>query len=166
MSTDSDKRPRRPAASLLGDRSVEALERTLRSEVIPRLVRAHRAHPDGREPTPTVAPGPGDADRFLLELLADQAPTQYPTVEMLLAEGADLEAMCLGLFGPAGVPRDVVHRLSTEMIRIIERPESREWLQHQGAEPAPGTPEQLAERVRSDVARIKKLLADTHLKLN
>jgi tripartite-type tricarboxylate transporter receptor subunit TctC len=52
------------------------------------------------------------------------------------------------------------------MIRIIERPESREWLQHQGAEPAPGTPEQLAERVRSDVARIKKLLADTHLKLN
>jgi methanogenic corrinoid protein MtbC1 len=101
MSTDSDKRPRRPAASLLGDRSVEALERTLRSEVIPRLVRAHRAHPDGREPTPTVAPGPGDADRFLLELLADQAPTQYPTVEMLLAEGADLEAMCLGLFGPA-----------------------------------------------------------------
>jgi methanogenic corrinoid protein MtbC1 len=69
--------------------------------VIPRLVRAHRAHPDGREPTPTVAPGPGDADRFLLELLADQAPTQYPTVEMLLAEGADLEAMCLGLFGPA-----------------------------------------------------------------
>lgn len=88
-----------------------------------------------------------------------------PTVHEAGVKGFATAAF-LGLFGPAGVPRDVVHRLSTEMIRIIERPESREWLQHQGAEPAPGTPEQLAERVRSDVARIKKLLADTHLKLN
>lgn len=88
-----------------------------------------------------------------------------PTVHEAGVKGFATAAF-LGLFGPAGVPRDVVHRLSTEMIRIIERAESREWLQHQGAEPAPGTPEQLAERVRSDVARIKKLLADTHLKLN
>lgn len=101
MSTDSDKRPRRPAASLLGDRSVAALERTLRSEVIPRLVRAHRAPQPGRTSEPSVGPGPGDADRFLLELLGDQPPSQYPTVEMLLSEGADLEALCLGLFGPA-----------------------------------------------------------------
>ena len=101
MSTDSDKRPRRPAASLLGDRSVAALERTLRSEVIPRLVRAHRTQPPGRESGTSVGPGPGDADRFLLELLGDQPPSQYPTVEMLLSEGADLEALCLGLFGPA-----------------------------------------------------------------
>ncbi len=101
MSTDSDKRPRRPAASLLGDRSVAALERTLRSEVIPRLVRAHRTQPPGSEAGSSVGPGPGDADRFLLELLGDQPPLQYPTVEMLLSEGADLEALCLGLFGPA-----------------------------------------------------------------
>jgi methanogenic corrinoid protein MtbC1 len=101
MSTDSDKRPRRPAASLLGDRSVAALERTLRAEVIPRLVRAHRTQPPGRESGTSVGPGPGDADRFLLELLGDQPPSQYPTVEMLLSEGADLEALCLGLFGPA-----------------------------------------------------------------
>ena len=101
MSTDSEKRPRRPAASLLGDRSVSALERTLRSEVIPRLVRAHRARPASQERAPAIGPGPGDADRFLLELLGDQPPSLYPTVEMLLAEGAELEALCLGLFGPA-----------------------------------------------------------------
>lgn len=101
MSTDSDKRPRRPAASLLGDSSVAALERTLRSEVIPRLVRAHRHPlPDGGLVS-SVQPGPGDADRFLLELLGDQALARYPTVEMLLSEGAELDALCLGLFGPA-----------------------------------------------------------------
>lgn len=101
MSTDSDKRPRRPATSLLGERSVAALERTLRSEVIPRLVRAHRNQPAGDGSGSAVGPGPGDADRFLLELLGDQPPLQYPTVEMLLSEGAELEALCLGLFGPA-----------------------------------------------------------------
>lgn len=101
MSTDSDKRPRRPATSLLGERSVAALERTLRSEVIPRLVRAHRNQPAGAGSGSAVGPGPGDADRFLLELLGDQPPLQYPTVEMLLSEGAELEALCLGLFGPA-----------------------------------------------------------------
>jgi methanogenic corrinoid protein MtbC1 len=100
MSTDSDKRPRRPAASLLGDSSMAALERTLRSEVIPRLVRAHRA-PWREGDSTAIGPGPGDADRFLLELLSDQPPSRYPTVEMLLAEGADLDAVCLGLFGPA-----------------------------------------------------------------
>ena len=100
MSTDSDKRPRRPAASLLGDRSVAALERTLRAEVIPRLVRAHRHRLPEEAAPAAVQPGPGDADRFLLELLGDQPPAQYPTVQMLLSEGAELEALCLGLFGP------------------------------------------------------------------
>lgn len=143
MSTDSDKRPRRPAASLLGERSVAALERTLRSEVIPRLVRAHRAQPAGREPGALVGPGPGDADRFLLELLGDQPPSQYPTVEMLLSEGVELEALCLGLFGPAAsrlgtlwrddrcdfttvtVALGRLHRLMRELSAAFDNPRSR-----------------------------------------
>ena len=102
MSTESDKRPRRPAASLLGHSSAAALERALRAEVIPRLVRAHRAPAPG-DSAPQgaqVGAGAGDVDRFLLELLSEQSPGRYPTVEMLLSEGADLTALCLGLFGP------------------------------------------------------------------
>lgn len=90
---------------------------------------------------------------------------EVPTVHEAGVKGFATAAF-LGLFGPAGMPRDVVGRLSTEVLRVIERPETREWLLQQGAEPAPGTPEQLAERVRSDVARIRKLLRDTQLKLD
>jgi tripartite-type tricarboxylate transporter receptor subunit TctC len=75
-------------------------------------------------------------------------------------------AAFLGLLGPVGLPRDVVARLSAEVIKIIQRPESKEWLLRQGAEPAPGTPEQLAERIRIDLARFNKLLRDNNLKLN
>jgi tripartite-type tricarboxylate transporter receptor subunit TctC len=75
-------------------------------------------------------------------------------------------AAFLGLLGPAGLPREIVARLSTEVITIVQRPESREWLVRQGAEPAPGTPEQFAERIRNDLEQMNKLLRDTKLKLN
>lgn len=146
MSTDSDKRPRRPAASLLGHSSVAALERTLRAEVIPRLVRAHRAGPPGPAAAGSsarVGPGPGDMDRFLLELLGDRAPARYPTVEMLLSEGVELDALCLGLFGPVAnrlgtlwredrcdfttvtVAMGRLHRLMRELSACVDTPRSR-----------------------------------------
>jgi hypothetical protein len=54
--------------------------------------------PGGRAAT---VPSPGDVDRFLLEILAERAPDTYRTVEMLLAEGVELDDLCLGLLGPA-----------------------------------------------------------------
>ena len=75
-------------------------------------------------------------------------------------------AAFLGLLGPVGMPRDVVARLSTEVTKIVQRPETREWLQRQGAEPAPGAPEQLTERIRSDIERMNKLIREHNLKLN
>jgi len=74
-------------------------------------------------------------------------------------------AAFLGLLGPPGLPRDIVSRLSADVMRIVERPESRDWLQRRGAEPNPGTPEQMAERIRTDLEKFNKLLRDTNLKL-
>ncbi len=88
-----------------------------------------------------------------------------PTVSEAGVRGFYTSAF-LGLLGPAGMPRDIVSRLNAEVVKIIERPESKEWLQRQGAEPAPGTPEQLAERIHTDLAQFRKLIRDTNLKLN
>jgi tripartite-type tricarboxylate transporter receptor subunit TctC len=90
---------------------------------------------------------------------------EVPTVHEAGVKGFSAAAF-LGLFGPPNLPRDIVARLSGEMIKIIQRPETAEWLTKQGAEPAPGTPEQLAERVRSDLERMNRLLRETNLKLN
>lgn len=75
-------------------------------------------------------------------------------------------ASFLGLLGPAGLPRDIVGRLNAEVVRIVQRPESRDWLQRQGAEPAPGTPEQFAQRIRTDLDRLGKLVRALNLQLN
>jgi len=74
-------------------------------------------------------------------------------------------ASFLGMFGPPGLPREIVQRLNTDVVRIIERPESREWLLRQGAEPAAGTPDQFAARIRADLERLGKVIKAIDLKL-
>jgi len=74
-------------------------------------------------------------------------------------------ASFLGMFGPPGLPRDLVNRLNGDVVRIIDRPESREWLLRQGAEPAAGSPEQFAARIGSDLERLGKVIRAIDLKL-
>jgi tripartite-type tricarboxylate transporter receptor subunit TctC len=71
----------------------------------------------------------------------------------------------LGLLGPAGLPRDIVDKLNAEVVRIVQRPESRDWLLRVGAEPAPGTPEQYAERIRHDLERLGRLIDRLNLRI-
>jgi tripartite-type tricarboxylate transporter receptor subunit TctC len=62
----------------------------------------------------------------------------------------------MGLFGPAGMPRPLVDRLSAGIAKAVQRPELMQRADMMGAEPVYGTPEQLAEIVRGDLARYAK----------
>jgi len=57
-----------------------------------------------------------------------------------------------GLLAPAGTPPEVVARLNAELAAALKAPEVRERLAGEGAEPAPGTPEQFARLLRAEVA--------------
>lgn len=74
-------------------------------------------------------------------------------------------ASFLGIYGPPGLPREIVARINGDVVRIIDRPENREWLIRQGAEPGAGTPEQFAARIRADVDRLGKVIRAIDLKL-
>jgi len=58
-----------------------------------------------------------------------------------------------GMFAPAGTPRDIVSRLSRELVKVLEAPDVRAQLAAQGVDPWPGTPEQLGELLRADMER-------------
>ena len=58
-----------------------------------------------------------------------------------------------GVFAPAGTPPEIVKRLNTEIVRIINSPDVREKLAALGAEPAPNSPEEFAALVKADVAK-------------
>ncbi|MEO7761832.1 MAG: tripartite tricarboxylate transporter substrate binding protein [Casimicrobiaceae bacterium] len=71
-----------------------------------------------------------------------------------------------GLFAPAGTPKDIVIRLNREVNAIIAQPEVRERLLGIGMEPAAGTPEEFTARQAADIAKWKKVVADSGAKID
>jgi tripartite-type tricarboxylate transporter receptor subunit TctC len=59
----------------------------------------------------------------------------------------------VGIMAPAGTPRDVVMRLNTEAVAALGRQDLKDALAAQGAEAAPGTPEQFGAHVKSEMLK-------------
>ena len=72
----------------------------------------------------------------------------------------------LGLVGPAGIPREIVTRLNTETVKIVQRRDVQEWLAQQGSEPAPGSPEDFAAKIRTETEKLAKVVRDAKIRLN
>jgi tripartite-type tricarboxylate transporter receptor subunit TctC len=70
-----------------------------------------------------------------------------------------------GIFGPAALPKGTVAKLNAEIVRILQDKEVAQRLAREGAEPAPGTPEELARFMRAEHEQWKKTIAAAKLKL-
>ncbi|HWP89978.1 MAG TPA: tripartite tricarboxylate transporter substrate-binding protein, partial [Burkholderiales bacterium] len=57
------------------------------------------------------------------------------------------------VFAPATTPRAAIMRLNSEIGRTLNAPDMRERLQAQGTEVVAGTPEQLGDFVKSELAK-------------
>ena len=62
------------------------------------------------------------------------------------------------MFAPAGTPKDIINKISLEVVRIINLPDVKERLLLQGAEPIGSTPEQLAAVLANDIAKYAKVM--------
>jgi tripartite-type tricarboxylate transporter receptor subunit TctC len=69
-----------------------------------------------------------------------------------------------GLFGPAGMSPAVVSRLNSAIGKVLRTPEIRKKLEDLAIPPSPGTPEQLAQVVKTDLDRWGKLFSEIGLK--
>jgi tripartite-type tricarboxylate transporter receptor subunit TctC len=69
-----------------------------------------------------------------------------------------------GLFAPAGTPKDIVQRLNREVNAIVASSEIRDKLLGLGMEPMPGSPEDFTARQAADIAKWKKVVADSGAK--
>ena len=90
-----------------------------------------------------------------LVVLTERRIATLPDVPTAKEAGVDGFTMPLwyGMFAPAATPRDIVSRLSRELVRALEAPDMRERLTALGVEPWPGTAEQLGELLRADIER-------------
>jgi tripartite-type tricarboxylate transporter receptor subunit TctC len=72
----------------------------------------------------------------------------------------------LGLFGPAGMPKDVVARLNKETVDILKQPAVRETLAKQGVEIVTSTPDELGSLVAKEIERWGKVVKDAGIALD
>lgn len=69
-----------------------------------------------------------------------------------------------GILGPAGVPKPIVDKLNAEIKEALARPEFRKQLETLGLEPTYSTPQELSNRIRSELARWTKVIKDAGIK--
>ncbi len=67
---------------------------------------------------------------------------------------------------PRGTPNDIVAKLHTEISAIVKTAEMKERMAGLGVDPVGGTPEQLGELVRTEIAKFRKIVADAKITLN
>ena len=68
-----------------------------------------------------------------------------------------------GIFLPAGTPRELVARLQSVIVRVVNMPEIRIPIIETGAEVGGGSPEEFAAFVRADRERWRKAVSDAKL---
>ena len=69
------------------------------------------------------------------------------------------------VFAPAGTPAPVVERLNGAINAAMSSPQMKDRLQSQGAEPQSGTPQQLAELVKSELAKYAKIVKAANIRV-
>ena len=96
---------------------------------------------------------------------AERSPLlpEVPTVSEAGLPGFEVTSW-YGVFGPAGLPADVVAKLNVEIGSIVTAPDVKERLAALGAEPSVKTPDQFGQYVREEVTKWAKVVKDSGAK--
>lgn len=82
-----------------------------------------------------------------------------PTLDETGMKGFNLGTW-FGILAPAATSKDVVTRLNTEIVKIINSADFRKKMEEIGAEPVGNTSEQMAKQIRDDTSLYAKLVKE------
>jgi tripartite-type tricarboxylate transporter receptor subunit TctC len=101
----------------------------------------------------------------IIGLGADKRMALLPDVPAIAETVPGFTAVSwFALFGPAGVPADVVDKINAEVRAIFADPKvQRDFLDAQYFESLAGSPAALAERIRNEEPKWRKLIRDSHI---
>ena len=105
--------------------------------------------------------------RALAATSAERSPL-LPEVPTMRQSGIkDFEVTTwYGLFGPAGLPRDIVSRLNSTLVAAVKQPANAKRLAEQGLDPSHSTPEALGNTVASELAKWAKVVKAANVVVN
>ena len=87
-----------------------------------------------------------------------------PTLQEAGVAGYDA-SVWLALLAPAGTPHEVVAKLNAEIGNLMDAPDVRKALLGAGVEPAPSSPEAMAQYMAQEMARWGKVVKAAGIKL-
>ena len=82
-----------------------------------------------------------------------------PTLEEAGLKGFNIGTW-FGVLATVATPKDIVARLNTEMVKVIQSPEFRSRMAEIGAEPIGDTSAQMAQQIASETEKFGKLVKD------
>jgi tripartite-type tricarboxylate transporter receptor subunit TctC len=88
---------------------------------------------------------------------------EVPTVSEAGLAGFEVTSW-YGVFGPAGLPADIVVKLNSEIGSAVTAPDVKERLAALGAEPSVKAPDQFARYVRQEITKWAKVVKDSGAK--
>ena len=88
---------------------------------------------------------------------------EVPTLSEAALPGFEVTSW-YGVFGPVGLPADIVVKLNSEIGSAVTAPEVKERLAALGAEPSVKAPDQFGRYVRQEIARWAKVVKDSGAK--
>ncbi len=103
-----------------------------------------------------------------LAVSGGQRSAQYPELPTIGEFYPGLEnSIWLGLFGPANLPEAVLHRLRSELRRVLESPDVKQKLNAAGGlDPYVASPDEFAALIQRDYAKYAKVVKDIGIKLD
>lgn len=95
---------------------------------------------------------------------ANRSPAlqELPTIAESGYAGFDTGSW-IGMLAPAGTPASIINKISADLREVLALPDTQKTLITQGATPWPMTPEQFAQRIKSDQARYGRIIAENNL---
>jgi len=93
------------------------------------------------------------------------AAPELPTIAEAALPGYSVTNW-IGLFAPAGTPRDIVLKLNGETVRIMQAPDIQKRLLSEGAKFTPWTPDEYAAFVKSEMTKWAKVVKEAGIRVD
>jgi tripartite-type tricarboxylate transporter receptor subunit TctC len=118
--------------------------------------------------TTSVMPHVKSGKLRALAIASDKRNPAFPDLPTVSEAGVPgfESAVWIGLFAPAGTPKDIVVRLNAEMNKVLARGDVREVFALQGTDPVGGSSEQFAAQIRADIARWGRVVREAGVKMD
>jgi tripartite-type tricarboxylate transporter receptor subunit TctC len=102
-----------------------------------------------------------------IAVLSKKRSPALPDVPTNIEAGVpDLESDTLtGIVAPAGTPKEIVDRWYHEITKIVMLPDVKERLEMLGFVPIANSPEEFAQRLKTEMAKWGQIVRDAHIRL-